>query len=282
MGILDFLFGKKEKTIELEYSFKAEVVMDNKATYEIPLYKNPKWPWNKDISLNFDFPKRLPNIKSDPKTGICPHCNQIIDPFPSRKRKCPNCKNIVAVFTWEKKKGLVKEGFIKPFKADLKVAKEQRRNKVNKLRPLDLTFHSKESEEKHYNHVVEFMDKFQNASAVDGSWSFANQYINEQIKRSSPNWHELQMLYFGMALHLSRTGKEWKKLSKESFKCQIRELQKDDLTSKMEYLTDSCCDECKKFNGKKIKIPQDLNSIQFPVDVCSNEWCNCSFLGVFE
>lgn len=248
MEILKWLFGKKNENVK-----------------EIESQENN----------NFKITKG----KIEPK-AICPYCKTVLKKFPLRKTKCFNCgENIyILKFNNYKEKKLITED------EKLKYETEQKRISFRNRWLTDLQRFG--INEYNFNERKEQFFKKSEIQNNDNDviWSF----FNELLFKNSNNFHQLQMLYYSMALFVHEEGKKNFYLLEACARASLNRIQLEtDLTSDLVFMVEvvagsNSCDNCKKSNGMQMTIADALKTMPIPCKECNHSigFCRCLYSAI--
>lgn len=194
----------------------------------------------------------------------CPYCNKDLGKEIKRKISCPFCKKVIYV-----RKGSVvteREKEIVDWQAYMEF-----------LVP-DITLVRIEVEK-------ELTEKFKKQpDSGDVVWGMFN-YIVTRLREP----RDLEILYENMATFLESEGKhaESNKLKQQAFKMKMLDFKKSNFYKfiKLKNSNDAfVCEECNKFNDKKISIEEAYKNPPLPILTCSNKQCRCTidFVSMYD
>lgn len=200
----------------------------------------------------------------------CPYCKKELEKIPIRKTKCSNCGKFIYV----RNSILLTEKGAQ--EVDFKKRMQENFNDFNKK-----YLETKEKLTKKWGFVPKEGDII---------WGASNALLSDAI--SANDWSSAGLIYFEQSLFLYNIGKDFFRILQESFKCELRNLQKDDVLEGVEILTgrDASCSSCQKLEGKKFSIEEALEKMPIPNETCEFKlnpgdqkgWCRCTYLPVLK
>lgn len=223
-------------------------------------------------------PQKKPPYKKDHRQPECPYCKTALLKTPAKKSKCPQCgqfmfvrtrpnDNVRAVVTEDEAEKIDEEWSIVGGTHDSYIADK------------NLYSDQREALLKRFGSVP---------SDSDVKWSVLNKQATNAMQKN--DFQELSGIYFEMALHLYKTGREFKKMLEQSKKMYLINQKNSNIVTGVEVFSDHCCDECKKLNKWKFTVADALEKMPLPVLSCTNQlskkaqtgWCTCQYLPVIE
>jgi predicted RNA-binding Zn-ribbon protein involved in translation (DUF1610 family) len=197
---------------------------------------------------------------------ICPHCKQLIEPAPTRKRKCPLCGEVFYVRSTQKifpSTLLTHEDAISAdcFRKDLE--------------GLGITVHDYTSKKQ------ELSRKFgQEPKSTDVIWGL---FHDEGARTGSP-------AYWAMAAFQNRLGQDCSMYLELLHRNTLLRYKRDGFVKGVEILVNhGSCRACKKQNGKVFTIDEALEKMPLPCKGCTTNvftdaapFCRCIYLTVID
>lgn len=220
--------------------------------------------------------------KDDNSKSICPYCKIELEQKPSRKKKCTSCEKYIYLRTSPstRKKLLVTEDEAKDI--DIEWEKQYL---INKWKD---TFQQYGITEKEYeNYREELRKKWEREpNERDIAWSIFNKLLFLKHR----DLHDLQMIYYQMALFLNEEGKDFFKILQQSSKTELLKMKKEGYIEKVKIMaSDDSCESCKKLNDKLLFIDEAIEKLPIPCEECSHimdsgkrGFCRCLYNAEIE
>ena len=203
-------------------------------------------------------------------TGKCPHCNEVLDPKPKRKRKCPHCRETIVI----RKGELYTEQGAQEYDAK---QKEEREIKywANRLSRFGITRGQLERQRASLAKEWGFQP-----SMNDAVWRILNERVT-RVRRHQ----DRQMLYDEMGMLARSEGKDPIPYLVEARKCELLDMKGSSWIKRVRVLTcndSGVCPACKKLAAKSIPIDKALAELPIP-KLCQNEkGCRCWYSGIVD
>jgi hypothetical protein len=217
--------------------------------------------------------------------AVCPHCKQVPDRTPKRKKKCPYCGKYIYVRRLpdgDHPKVLVSQEGAKQIDKEWETI-QSRKKRLRRLTELGM------SDADFQRHKKTLGGRFgQKPSDGDVIWSLFQQAANRAMK--SGELQQLKMLYFEMALFLYHEGRDFFRTLQESAKMELMRYKHMDFVKDVQIHTSGGCDACQKLEGQMFGIEEALRTMPVRCRECTFDfagtgqpgWCRCWYAPVIE
>lgn len=191
----------------------------------------------------------------------CPNCFKELDKTPKRKTKCKKCGEYIFV----RDSCLYTDNQI------------QRLNHINYFAEFGIS-------EKEFDKIHIDLEK---KAGTKRSYDDTAWYLFNRITNDPKNKSRLKMLYFDMALQLSREGKNHSHVMKQHHLCELNSFKEIGI-EKVQISAGGCCDFCDA-TEKLVDLEQEIKNVSLPHSECANHkfndkygWCLCFYTAEFD
>jgi hypothetical protein len=212
----------------------------------------------------------------------CPHCGAVFSSPPQRKKKCPDCKHDVYV---RSKQNIFDSNLLTKEDADTADFYDQLVN-------LGATVGD------YRNTAKELQERWGfRPNSYDVAWSVSNHLVTKFAKPGvdkSSVLMKAEFVAYAQAQYQLRRGHDPASYLRTAYNYKLQQLLNSDLRilrlKNVVIATNSCCEPCSRYEGKKYKPEQLTAEPALPIEGCTHmlnkddkfAWCLCYYVAEYE
>ena len=202
---------------------------------------------------------------------VCPHCKNILEQKPQRKKKCLFCGGDIYIRSKQK---IFSSSFLN--KEDVAAVDWLKKLEDFGIKNNDFIKKREELSERFKKEV----------KSTDIIWGLFNELI---LKTKEP--HLLKTIYYEMALFLNEEGKDCFTILQQSVKIELMRFKQEGFIKKVQILTagKDSCKACQYLENKIFIIEEALEKMPIPCKKCTHKihnskmgFCRCCYLAKIE
>lgn len=211
---------------------------------------------------------------------VCPYCSSVLTVIPQRKKKCTVCGNPVypRYHYLTKERLFLTQEQVNKYEQEVS-AYYARLEIIQVIRGLG---YSEEDFQKAKDYLKK-KDGFE-PSDRDIYWQFSHERLSLLMKQA--DFPGMSSVYYQQALFADRENRDFKRLLRESIRCELLGLKQSRVVNKVEILdAPDSCEPCKKQHGRILTIDEALREMPIPHPSCTSPmiggrpgFCRCRYI----
>lgn len=203
---------------------------------------------------------------------ICPYCKVTLEPIPKRSTKCKSCQNHIHLLKGPRTK---KQLFLSDNTKNIINTEKEKLRQEKYIVEVFKRFGGGESE-----FINLKKDTKNQLNTISDYHDFNWMAFNHLLERHCEDFHTLSMIYYEMAIYLSKKGEDFTNVLSLSKQNQLLQKKKQGVEKIVILNSDNnSCPECKKINNKVLDIDNALNAQILPCKTCAHNggFCRCYY-----